>query len=247
MLIPKSLVACDAHWLLDNIWELWPALLRMGCELSWDSTSLRSSPRFHTCICSPKFATVNKSLVCFNKPLCPAMNNRENQWTLCICIYITIKISESLGPESSWRTHLPWVPQTPYPRLQGMLPTLEPPLNQSELQAPARASRPHFQGRTGDVLSTGHPPKRGKPMACGTLWILEMFEVWFFGDFTMHEIKTSCCLTSDCPSPFLHAPNFASPDVPLWTSLRTPGTDSTYGPKNLDGSKWSKPFKNYYN
>ena len=88
MLIPKSLVACDAHWLLDNIWELWPALLRMGCELSWDSTSLRSSPRFHTCICSPKFATVNKSLVCFNKPLCPAMNNRENQWTLCICIYI---------------------------------------------------------------------------------------------------------------------------------------------------------------
>lgn len=74
-------------------------------------------------------------------------------------------------------------------------------------------------------------------MACGTLWILEMFEVRFFGVITMHEIKTSCCLTSDCPSPFLHAPNFASPDVPLWTSLRTPGTDSTYGPKDLDGSK----------
>lgn len=186
------------------------------------------------------------------------MSGHEQQGKPMNTVYMYIYIEQSKFPShwvpkvphSSWQTHLPWshgVPQTPYPRLQGMLPTLEPPLNQSELQAPARASRPHFQGRTGDVLSTGHPPKRGKPMACGTLWILEMFEVRFFGVITMHEIKTSCCLTSDCPSPFLHAPNFASPDVPLWTSLRTPGTDSTYGPKDLDGSKWSKPFKNYYN
>ena len=82
------------------------------------------------------------------------------------------------------------VPQTPYPHPRGMLAALQPPLNPSELQAPARAS-PNFQGRTGDVSSTGHPPRRGKPMAMEHYGTLELFEVgFFFGTLQCQNQKT---------------------------------------------------------